>query len=204
MGVGVGVCGLNVNVGRAVGVGAAEVAGCDGEGFAGDGVEAGADGGGAAPAVAVALVDGCASMGAPPDGPVLPGSAPLAAAPDDWLDCLDWAAPADGGCEPVSAMAATIPVAAIAITTPATATVVPDSASSRRRGGLIGSGKPLGRNGPARCVTSRRYDNAPGLGLVHSCSTSSRSSSGGPNSGIMPRCMAGRSAPSMRSAQMSH
>ena len=32
--VGVGVGGLNVNVGRAVGVGAAEVAGCDGDGFA--------------------------------------------------------------------------------------------------------------------------------------------------------------------------
>ena len=95
----------------------------------------------------------------------------------------------------MSAMAATIPVAAIAITTPATAAVVPDSASSRRRGGLIGSGKPLGRNGPARCVTSRRYASAPGLGLVHSCSTSSRSSSGGPNSGTMPCCMAGRSAP---------
>jgi hypothetical protein len=158
VGLTLGAGGLNVNVGRAVGVGAAEVAGCDGDGLARDGVAAGADGGGAELVVAVALVVGCAPMGNPPDGPGLFGSAPLVAAPDDWLDGPDRAAaaPAGGGCEPVSAMAATIPVAAIAITTPVTAPVIPDSASSRRRGGLIGSGKPLGRNGPARCVTSRR------------------------------------------------
>jgi hypothetical protein len=82
----------------------------------------------------------------------------LVAAPDDWLagpDLPDVAAEA-GGWPPVSAIAATIPVAAIATTTPPTAAVVPDSARTRRRGGLTGSGKPLGRNGPDRWVTSRR------------------------------------------------
>ena len=160
--VGVGVGGLNVNVGRLDGVGAAEVAGCDGGGCAldlvGDGVGVGAGGAALLLAVAVALVVGCAPMGTPPAGPVLPGSAAAAVALDVWLACPDLADAAEdaGGCAPVSAMAATIPVAAIAITTPATAAVIPDSASIRRRGGLTGSGKPLGRNGPARCVTSRR------------------------------------------------
>jgi hypothetical protein len=158
--VGVGVGGLNVNVGRADGVGGAGVAVCDGDGCARDRVGDGAGAGGAALllAVAVALAVGCASMGAPPDGPALPGTAALVAAPGVWLACPDLADAAEdaGGCAPVSAMAATIPVAAIAITTPATAAVIPDSASIRRRGGLTGSGKPLGRNGPARCVTSRR------------------------------------------------
>lgn len=157
--VGVGVGGLNVNVGRVDGVGGAEVAGCDGDGCALDRVGDGAGAGGAALllAVAVALVVGCAPMGTPPAGPVLPGSA-AAVALDVWLARPDLAEAAEdaGGCAPVSAMAATIPVAAIAITTPATAAVIPDSASIRRRGGLTGSGKPLGRNGPARCVTSRR------------------------------------------------
>ena len=158
--VGVGVGGLNVNVGRLDGVGAAEVAGCDGDGCALDRVGDGTGVGGAALlllAVAIALVVGCAPMGSPPAGPVLPGSA-AAVALDVWLACPDLADAAEdaGGCAPVSAMAATIPVAAIAITTPATAAVIPDSASIRRRGGLTGSGKPLGRNDPARCVTSRR------------------------------------------------
>ena len=156
--VGVGV-GLNVNVGRFDGVGGAEVAGCDGDGCALDRVGDGAGAVGAALllVVAIALVVGCAPMGSPPAGPVLPGSA-AAVALDVWLVCPDVADAAEdaGGCPPVSAMAATIPVAAIAITTPATAAVIPDSASIRRRGGLTGSGKPLGRNGPARCVTSRR------------------------------------------------
>jgi hypothetical protein len=159
--VGVGVvAGLYVKVGRGVGVDGSGVAGCDGDGCARDRVADGTGAGGAALllAVAVALVVGCASMGAPPAGPVLPGSAALVAAPGDWLAWPDLADAAEdaGGCPPVSAMAATIPVAAIAITTPATAAVIPDSASIRRRGGLTGSGKPLGRNGPARCVTSRR------------------------------------------------
>ena len=159
---GVGVGGLYVNVGRVDGVGGAEVAGCDGEGRARDRVGDAAGGGGAAlllaVAVAVVLVVGCASMGAPPAGPVLPGSAALVVAPEDWLAGPDWpdAAEDAGGWPPVIAMAATIPVAAIAITTPATAAVIPDSASIRRRGGLTGSGKPLGRNGPARWVTFRR------------------------------------------------
>ena len=159
MAVGVGVVGLNVNVGRVDGVGGAEVAGCDGDGCALDRVGDGAGAGGAALllAVAVARVVGGAPIGTPPDGPVLPGSA-AAVALDVWLACPDVADAAEdaGGCGPVSAMAATIPVAATAITTPATAAVIPDSASIRRRGGLTGSGKPLGRNGPARCVTSRR------------------------------------------------
>jgi hypothetical protein len=159
--VGVGVGGLNVNVGRVDGVAGAGVTECDGDGCALDRVGDGTGAGGAALlllAVAVALVVGCAPIGTPPAGPVLPGSAALVAAPDDWLACPDLADAAEdaGGCPPVSAMAATIPVAAIAITTPATAAVIPDSASIRRRGGLTGSGKPLGRNGPARCVTSRR------------------------------------------------
>src|SRR5690348_10880916 len=123
--VGVGVVGLNVNVGRADGVGGAEVAGCDGDGCALDRVGDGAGAGGAALlllAVAVALVVGCAPMGTPPAGPVLPGSA-AAVALDVWLACPDLA---DAGrCPPVSAMAATIPVAATAITTPATAAVIP-------------------------------------------------------------------------------
>jgi len=158
--VGVGF-GLNVNVGRADGVGGAGVGGCDGDGCALDRVGDGDGAGGAALlllAVAIALVVGCAPMGSPPDGPVLPGGAAAAVVPDVWLACPDLADEAAdaGGCAPVSAMAATIPVAAIAITTPATAAVIPDSASIRRRGGLTGSGKPLGRNGPARCVTSRR------------------------------------------------
>ena len=159
--VGVGVDGLYVNVGRDVGVDGSGVAGCDGDGRALDRVGDGTGAGGAAPlllAAAVAPVVGCAPMGSPPAGPLLPGSAALVAAPDDWLACPDLADAAEeaGGCPPVSAMAATIPVAAIAITTPATAAVIPDSASIRRRGGLTGSGKPLGRNAPARCVTSRR------------------------------------------------
>ena len=158
--VGVGVGGLNVNVRRGDGVGGAGVAECEADGCTLDRVGDGAGAGGAALlllAVAVALVVGCAPMGTPPAGPVLPGSA-AAVALDVWLACPDLAEAAEdaGGCAPVSAMAATIPVAAIAITTPATAAVIPDSASIRRRGGLTGSGKPLGRNGPARCVTSRR------------------------------------------------
>jgi hypothetical protein len=157
--VGVGV-GEYVNVGRDVGVDATGVAGCDGDGCAlvrvGEAV--GAGGGALLLAVAAVLMVGWASIGAPVAELLLPGRAALVAAPDDWLagpDLPDVAAEA-GGWPPVSAMAATIPVAAIAITTPATAAVIPDSASRRRRGGMIGSGKPLGRNGPARCVTSRR------------------------------------------------
>jgi hypothetical protein len=150
--------GLNVNVGR-VGVGAADVAGCEGVGFGlADVVADGVGAGGAVEvATAATLVVGCAPMGSPPDGSVLVGSAPLVAV-EDWLDCPGWAAAVAGcrGCEPVSAIAATIPVAVIAITTAATAAVMPDSASTRRLGGLIGSGKPFSRNGPARCVTSCR------------------------------------------------
>ena len=79
--------GLYVNLGR-VGVGAADVAGCDGDGFArADAVEDGAGAGGAVLAAAVTLVVGSAPMGRPPDGSVLVGSAPLVAVPDDWLDC---------------------------------------------------------------------------------------------------------------------
>ena len=204
---GVGADGLKVNLGR-VGVGAAEVAWCDGDGFALADAEEEAGAGGAAPAVAVALVVGCALVGAPPAGPVPVGAAPAAASSDgrpDWLDRPDWVPVADrGGWPPLSARTATIPVAMIATTTTATAAVIPDSASIRRRGGLTGSGKPFGRNGPARWVTSPRYVSAPGRGLVHSCSTSSRSSSGGSGNGGMPWRMAGRSAPSMWSAQTSH
>ena len=77
--VGVGVVGLNVNVGRADGVGGAEVAGCDGDGCALDRVGDGAGAGGAALlllAVAVALVVGCAPMGTPPAGASRPAWRP--------------------------------------------------------------------------------------------------------------------------------
>ena len=79
----------------------------------------------------------------------------------------------------------TIPVAMIATRTP-TAATAPDSAIIRRRGARIACGKPLGRNVPARCVTSRRYDSVSGLESVHSSSTSSRSSGGSAASGAMP------------------
>ena len=81
------------------------------------------------------------------------------------------------GCASLSASTVTIPVATIAIRTP-TAAATPDSASHRCLGGLIGCGKPLGRNGPARCTTSSRYDCASGPASAHSPSTSSRSTCG--------------------------
>jgi len=90
-----------------------------------------------------------------------------------------------GECDPVSASTVTIPVAMIATRTPTTA-AAPDSAIIRRRGAWIACGKPLGRNAPARCVTSRRYDNVSGLESVHSSSTSSRSPGGSAASGAMP------------------
>ena len=85
----------------------------------------------------------------------------------------------------MSASTVTIPVAMIATRTP-TAAAAPDSAIIRRRGARIACGKPLGRNAPARWVTSRRYDSVSGLESVHSSSTSSRSPGGSAASGAMP------------------
>src|SRR5437660_312861 len=102
--VGVGGGGLNVNVGRLDGVGGGSgVTVCDGDGCARDrgGDEAGAGGAALLLAVAVPLTAGCALPGAPPDGPVLPGSAALVAAPGVWLACPDLAgAAAQAGAGP--------------------------------------------------------------------------------------------------------
>ena len=61
-----------------------------------------------------------------------------------------------GGCEPLSARAAIIPVEAMAIKMP-TAAATRDTMRIRCLGCLMGSGKPFGPNGPARSVTSCRY-----------------------------------------------
>ncbi len=73
-----------------------------------------------------------------------------------------------------------------------------------RRGSLIGCGKPLGRSGPARSITSCRYASITSLSSAHSLSTSLRNQSGSATSGVMPNNAAGRSTPRRRSAQVSH
>ena len=151
MAVAVGVGGRNVRLGVGEPGGGEAAAECDREGFTLVGVtDAGAAGGGA-------LLDGGALLtGDSPEGtslgvPVSP-VAGLLAEPDEAL----WPTAADRGeCDPVSASTVTIPVAAIAIRTPIAA-ATPDSASIRDLDGLAGCGKPLGRNGPALCITSRR------------------------------------------------
>ena len=204
VGVGVGVA-VDVGVGvgrRGVGVGeggAEDVA--DGDGFALVGeaeTEGGATGGGA-------LVTAGAPVAGDRLGDVAPADPGLvvteaAAEPGGW-PLPDRAASARCGvCEPPSASTVMIPVATIAIRTP-TAAATPDSASHRC---LIGCGKPLGRNEPAPCSTSSRYDCASGPTSAHSPSTSSRSTSGSGASGAMPYSVARRSAPCMRSVQTSH
>ena len=178
--VGVGVGGWNVNLGVGV-AGDGEAAGCDGDRFTLVGETDAAAAGGGALLDGGVLMAGDSPEGAPLGVPVSPVAVALAE-PDEPLvpaaaDC--------GECDPVSASTVTIPVAMIATRTP-TAAAAPDSANIRRRGARIAWGKPLGRNGPALCVTSRRYDSVSGPESAHSCSTSSRSSAGSAASGAMP------------------
>ena len=146
VGVGVGVVRLGAGVGD---TGLEDVA--DGDGLASIGEAEGAATGGGALVTAGALAAGDRLGAAPPADPALVVTE--APAVPDGLP--DRAAAAPGGCEPLSASTVMIPVAAIAITTPAAA-AIPASASIRGLGGLADSGKPLGRNGPALCATSRR------------------------------------------------
>jgi hypothetical protein len=142
--------------------------------------DAGAAGGGAL-LVGDAALTGDSSGDTPLGTPVSPVAGAFAEPDED-------PAPASadrGECDPVSARTVTIPVAMIATRTPTTA-AAPDSAIIRRRGAWIACGKPLGRNAPARCVTSRRYDSVSGLESVHTSSTSSRSPGGSTASGAMP------------------
>lgn len=168
---------VSAGVGKSGGEGAVE---CD-ERFTRLGeTDAGAAGGGALLVADVVLTGD--SSGDTPLGTPVSAAAGAFAEPDE-----DPApASADRGeCDPVSASTVTIPVAMIATRTPTTATA-PDSAIIRRRGAWIACGKPLGRNAPARCVTSRRYDSVSGLESVHSSSTSSRSPGGSAASGAIP------------------
>ena len=146
VGVGVGVKVLGVGV-----PGGGEAAARDREGFALVGeTDAGAAGGGALTTGGV-LLTGELPGDAPPGAPVSP-AAEVLAEPDE---APPPAAADRGECDPVSASTVTIPVAMIATSTPTTATA-PDSATIRRRGARIACGKPLGRNVPARSITSRR------------------------------------------------
>jgi len=169
--------GVSGGVGRSVGEGTAE---CD-ERFTRLGeTDAGAAGGGAL-LVGDAVLTGDSSGDTPLGTPASPVTGAFAEPDED-------PAPASadrGACDPVSARTVTIPVAMIATRTPTTA-AAPDSAIIRRRGARIACGKPLGRNAPARCVTSRRYDSVSGLESLHSSSTSSRSPGGTAASGAMP------------------
>jgi hypothetical protein len=163
--------------------GGGEAAGCDGDGFTLVGeTDAGAPApGGALLDVGGALLAGDSPGDVPPGAPVSPVVTALAEP-----DADPGSAAADRGeWDPVSASTVTIPVAMIATITPTTA-AAPDSAIIRFRGAWIACGKPLGRNVPARCVTSRRYASVSGLESVHSSSTSSRSSGGSVASGAMP------------------
>jgi hypothetical protein len=152
-GVGVGVA-VGVGVGRlGAGVGATgleDVA--DGDGSASTGEAEGAATGGGALVTAGALAAGDRLGAAPPADPAL-AVTEAPAVPDGLPDRAAAAGP--WGCEPLSASTVMIPVAAIAISTPAAA-AIPASASIRGLGGLADCGKPLGRNGPALCATSRR------------------------------------------------
>ena len=207
MGLGVGLAvDVGVGVGRGVGVGVGVGVGeggaddvADGDGFALVGEAEGAAAGGALVTTAAPVAgDRVGDAGPAEPEPAVteavaePGELPGRPASAD-----------RGGCEPLSASTVIIPVATIATRTPMAA-ATPDSASSRRFGGLTGSGKPLGRNGPARSITFRRYDSESGWTSAHSPSTSSRNSGGGVASGAMPYSVAGRSAPCLRSVQTSH
>src|SRR5260370_24927232 len=91
--------------------------------------------------------------------PALPVAAALAVA-DPLGDLVASSDPRP--CEPPSASAVMTPVAAIKISM-ADAAARSDSARIRPLGCLTCCGKPLGPNGPARCVTSSRYACASGL-----------------------------------------
>jgi hypothetical protein len=147
VGVGVGVVRLGAGVGD---TGLEDVA--DGDGLASIGEAEGAATGGGALVTAGALAAGDRLGAAPPADPAL-AVTEAPAVPDGLPDRA--AAAGSGRCEPLSASTVMIPVAAIAITTPAAA-AIPASASIRGLGGLADCGKPLGRNGPALCATSRR------------------------------------------------
>ena len=147
VGVGVGVGRLGTGVGD---TGLEDVA--DGDGLASIGEAEGAATGGGALMTAGALEVGDRLGAAPPADPAL-AVTEAPAVPDGLPDRA--AAAGSGRCEPLSASTVMIPVAAIAIRTPAAA-AIPASASIRGLGGLADCGKPLGRNGPALCATSRR------------------------------------------------
>ena len=147
VGVGVGVGRLDVGAGD---TGLEDVA--DGDGSASTGEAGGAATGGGALMTAGALAAGDRLGAAPPADPAL-AVTEAPAVPDGLPDRA--AAAGSGRCEPLSASTVMIPVAAIAIRTPAAA-AIPASASIRGLGGLADCGKPLGRNGPALCATSRR------------------------------------------------
>ena len=179
VGVGEGVCvgGWNVNVGVGVpGAGEAVVRVGDGLAVVG-GAGAGAASGGA-------LLDGGALVTGDSPGDVAPAvpASPLAGG---LAEPGELSAARGGACDPVSASTVTIPVAMIATRMP-TAAATPDSATIRRLGARIACGKPLARNGPARCVTSRRYASASGLVSPHRSSISPRSPGGSAASGAMP------------------
>ena len=147
VGVGVGVGRLGAGVGD---TGLEDVA--DGDGFGLDRRGGGRRHRGGALVTAGALAAGDRLGAAPPADPAL-AVTEAPAVPDGLPDRAAAAGP--GGCEPLSASTVMIPVAAIAITTPAAA-AIPASASIRGLGGLADCGKPLGRNGPALSATSRR------------------------------------------------
>ena len=90
---------------------------------------------------------------------------------------------------------AAISSAAVPATTTATATAATPAAargcrriSCRQRGpgGMIGFGKPVRPNGPARCATLTRWARPVGVLSAHSSSTRLRRPAGGLTSGIAP------------------
>ena len=172
-----GVGGWKVNLGVEL-AGAGEAAVRDGDGFAVVGEKDNATAGGGA-LLAGALVTRPGDV-----APAVPAS-PLVGALAEPDELPAPAAACRGACDPVSASTVTIPVAMIATRTPAAA-ATRDSASIRRLGARTACGKPLGRNAPARCVTSRRYDSASVLVSAHRLRTSSRSPGGSSASGAMP------------------
>ncbi|MGO8896677.1 MAG: hypothetical protein ACLP8X_21525 [Streptosporangiaceae bacterium] len=197
--VGVGVAvGVAVSVGVGVGVGrrgagvgeggAGDVADRDGFALAGEAEGTAAAGGTLMTAGALVVGDRLGDVvPADPELAVTEAPAEACGLPDRAASAGRWV------CEPLSASTVTIPVATTAIRMPAAA-ATPDSTSNRCLGGLIACGKPLGRNSPARCSTSRRYDCASGPTSAHSPSTSSRSTPGSAAIGAIPYSVAGRRA----------
>ena len=115
-----------------------DVAGCDGDGTS--------TGGGA-------LVPGRLAAGGTLGDTLGAAARPVTAAPGVAGALRDLVSPADrGGWEPPGARTVITPVAAIAIKM-ADAAAPPESASILPLGCLTCCGKPLGPNGPVRCVT---------------------------------------------------